>query len=69
MKGEQLYREIGEADDKYIKSAEKSFERAKNKEKREKTTHLTTAYAFVRKSADPCATPHPLFEMRHGQVF
>ncbi|MBQ1576297.1 MAG: hypothetical protein IIZ83_04990, partial [Oscillospiraceae bacterium] len=23
---------------------------------------------FVRKSADPCATPHP-FEMRHGQVF
>ena len=37
MKGEELYRGIGEADDKYIKSAEKSFERAKNKEKREKT--------------------------------
>ena len=37
MKGEQLYREIGEAGDKYIKSAEKSFERAKNKKKREKT--------------------------------
>lgn len=37
MKNGDLYREIGDIDEKYIKSAEKSFERAKNKKKREKT--------------------------------
>ncbi len=40
MKNTDLYRGIGEADDKYIKSAQKSFERAKNKEKREKTGRI-----------------------------
>lgn len=40
MKNGDLYREIGDIDEKYIKSAEKSFERAKNKEKRENTGRI-----------------------------
>jgi hypothetical protein len=34
--------------------------RKSRREKREKATPLTTAYAFVRKSADLCATPPSL---------
>ena len=40
MKGDKLYRAIGDADDKYIKSAQKAFEKGGRRPDREKTVRI-----------------------------
>lgn len=40
MKGDKLYRDIGDADEKYIKSAEKAFEKGEQREKIKNTGRL-----------------------------